>query len=115
VPWLAADMNVAPQYTLDAVEAVVQHSSTSIRGMLLTLKLADWDLIEHLPTYIDRVRSWGYQDVRVRQLAFNRQEICLAALRSRSQRRVLRHTTPQFRRHQRHASIPAPHLDEPQM
>ena len=115
VPWLAADMNVAPQYTLDAVEAVVKHSATSIRGLLLTLKLADWDLVEQLPEYMDRVRSWGYQDVRVRQLAFNRQEICLAALRSRSQRRVLRHVTPQFRRDRRHASIPAPHTENPQM
>jgi hypothetical protein len=33
-----------------------------------------------LPEYIDRIRSWGYRDVRARQLQFNRQEICVAAL-----------------------------------
>jgi 23S rRNA (cytidine2498-2'-O)-methyltransferase len=115
VPWLAADMNVAPHYTLDAVESVVAHAATSIRGMLLTLKLSDWDLAEQLPEFMERVRSWGYQDVRVRQLAFNRQEVCLAALRSRSQRRVLRTSAPQFRSDRRHASVPAPHHEPPQM
>ena len=35
-------MNVAPKYTLDAVESVVKHKDAAIRGMLLTLKLAEW-------------------------------------------------------------------------
>ncbi|HEV3022079.1 MAG TPA: SAM-dependent methyltransferase, partial [Pirellulales bacterium] len=39
VTWLAADMNVAPQYTLDTVEAIVTHPTVTIRGLLLTLKL----------------------------------------------------------------------------
>jgi 23S rRNA (cytidine2498-2'-O)-methyltransferase len=90
VQWLAADMNVAPTFTLDAVEAVVNHPGISIRGMLLTLKLADWSLADELPAIVARVKGWGYRDVRLRQLAFNRQELCLAALRSRSQRRILR-------------------------
>ena len=116
VQWLAADMNVAPQYTLDAVESIVTHPGVSIRGMLLTLKLADWKLADELPALVERVRGWGYRDVRLRQLAFNRQEICLAALRSRGQRRVLRTTGRQQRRRDNgHASVPAPHGDEPQI
>jgi 23S rRNA (cytidine2498-2'-O)-methyltransferase len=112
VQWLAADMNVAPQYTLDAVESIVTHPGIHIRGLLLTLKLPDWQLADELPAFVDRVRSWGYKDVRLRQLAFNRQEICLAALRSRAQRRVLRATSRQHRRHDApHASTPAPHQD----
>jgi 23S rRNA (cytidine2498-2'-O)-methyltransferase len=111
--WLAADMNVAPKYTLDAVESVVKHKDASIRGLILTLKLAEWSLVDELPTYVERVRSWGYKDVRLRQLAFNRQEICLAALRSRAQRRVLRPPAQQFRRDQRHANVPAPHGESP--
>lgn len=90
VKWLAADMNVAPSYTLDAVEAMVTHGEASIRGMIVTLKLPDWDLAAEIPEFLKRVRSWGYRDIRVRQLAFNRQEICLVALRSRGQRRMLR-------------------------
>jgi 23S rRNA (cytidine2498-2'-O)-methyltransferase len=114
--WLAADMNVAPQYTLDAVESIVTHPGIHIRGMLLTLKLPEWQLAEELPAYVERVRGWGYKDVRLRQLAFNRQEICLAALRSRGQRRMLRsagrqHQTPQRRLDAPHASTPAPHIE----
>jgi 23S rRNA (cytidine2498-2'-O)-methyltransferase len=78
--WLTADMNVAPQYTLDAVESIVTHAEVSIRGMLLTLKLFEWELAEQVPEYLERIRSWGYNQVRARQLVHNRQEICVAAL-----------------------------------
>ena len=40
IRWLTADMNVAPAYTLDAIEAIVTHPRVSIRGLLLTLKLS---------------------------------------------------------------------------
>lgn len=85
--WLTADMNVAPRYTLDTVEAIVNHPDVHIRGLLLTLKLPDWKLADEIPAYLARVRSWGYREVQARQLAHNRQEICVAALRSRSLRR----------------------------
>lgn len=84
VTWLAADMNVAPQYTLDTLEAIVTHSEVKVRGLLITLKLLDWDLAEHVNEYLDRIRSWGYRHVRARQLAHNRQEICVVAQRSRA-------------------------------
>jgi len=80
VTWLTADMNVAPQYTLDTVEAIVTHPTVEIQGLLLTLKLLDWELAEHIPEYLDRIRGWGYAYVRAKQLAHNRQEICVAAL-----------------------------------
>jgi len=80
VRWLTADMNVAPNFTLDAIEAIVTHAEVSIRGMLLTLKLPDWQLAQEVPAYLARIRSWGYNLVRARQLAHNRQEICVAAL-----------------------------------
>ena len=44
IRWLTADMNVAPDYTLDAVEAIVTHPQINIRGLLLTLKLPEWKL-----------------------------------------------------------------------
>lgn len=77
--WLMSDASVAPRYTLDTVEAIVTHPGIRIEGLLLTLKLTDWRLAKHIPEYHKRVRSWGYQQVWSRQLAFNRQEICLAA------------------------------------
>ncbi|MGD9723051.1 MAG: SAM-dependent methyltransferase [Pirellulales bacterium] len=87
VAWLAADMNIAPDSTLDAVEAIVTHPAVNVRGLLLTLKLLDWSLAEAVPDYLARVRRWGYTNVRARQLAFNRQEICVTALRAVTKRR----------------------------
>jgi 23S rRNA (cytidine2498-2'-O)-methyltransferase len=80
VRWLTADMNVAPNYTLDAVESIVTHPEISVRGMLLTLKLIEWELAEQLPDYLRRIRRWGYNLIRARQLFYNRQEVCVAAL-----------------------------------
>ncbi len=79
--WLATDMNVAPQYTLDTVEAIVTHPQVHIRGLLLTLKLLEWKLADDLPQWLDRIRGWGYGKIRARQLQHNRQEICVAAIR----------------------------------
>lgn len=80
IRWLTADMNVAPQYTLDAVEGMVTHPQINIRGMLLTLKLPEWELASHVPDFLERIRCWGYNLVRARQLQYDRREICVAAL-----------------------------------
>lgn len=77
--WLTADMNVAPQYTLDTVEAIVTHPAVHIEGLLVTLKLLEWSLAEQVPDYLDRIRGWGFGKVMARQLSHNRQEICVAA------------------------------------
>jgi 23S rRNA (cytidine2498-2'-O)-methyltransferase len=81
IRWLMADMNVAPNYTLEAVEEIVTHSEVNVRGMLLTLKLFEWKLAEQLPEYLERIRGWGFNIVRARQLQHNRQEVCVAALK----------------------------------
>jgi 23S rRNA (cytidine2498-2'-O)-methyltransferase len=85
--WLVADSNVAPAQTLETLEAIVTHPSTSIQGLLITFKLANWELAQELPEYAQRVQSWGYRDVRCRQLAGNHLEVCMAALRARGIRR----------------------------
>jgi 23S rRNA (cytidine2498-2'-O)-methyltransferase len=87
VDWLAADMNVVPNYTLDTVEAIVTHRQVSIRGLIVTLKFPDWKLAAKLPEYLSRIHSWGYRDLRARQLAHNAREVCIVALRSRALRR----------------------------
>ncbi len=89
IRWLTADMNVAPGYTLDAVEAIVTHPRVSIRGLLLTLKLSAPDAAEHMRQYLGRVRSWGYNLVRARQLQYNRREVCVAALQRPFHRKPL--------------------------
>lgn len=90
VKWLVSDSNVAPEFTLDSVESIVTYDDVHIRGLLLTIKLPTWDLATQIPDYVQRVRSWGFAHVRARQLAFNRQEICIAALRTKSMRRLSR-------------------------
>ena len=90
VKWLMSDSNVAPNYTLDSVEHIVTSPKANIRGMLLTLKMIKWELAADLPAYLDRIRSWGYQYIRTRQLAFNRQEICVAVMKSRGKRKAKR-------------------------
>lgn len=87
IRWLTADMNVAPKFTLDAVEAIVTYPEVHVRGLLLTLKLADWSLAEHVPEYLDRIRGWGYNLIRARQLQHNRREFCVAALQKPFQRK----------------------------
>jgi 23S rRNA (cytidine2498-2'-O)-methyltransferase len=85
--WLVVDANIGPRPMLDMVEDIVSHPATRLQGMLLTLKLPDWKLAGEIAEHARRVRSWGFEDVRCRQLASNHLEVCLAALRSRSLRR----------------------------
>ncbi|MCA9166844.1 MAG: hypothetical protein KDB23_04225 [Planctomycetales bacterium] len=85
--WLVADANVAPKHTLDTVESIVAHNATDVEGMILTLKLSDWRMVDSISEYIRRVQSWGFESVRCRHLASNHQEICLAALRRKNMRR----------------------------
>jgi len=77
--WLMCDTNVAPKHTLDTVEAIVSARDVRLEGLVLTLKLTDPRLAAELPAFHKRIRGWGYQHVRARQLAFNRQEVCVVA------------------------------------
>jgi 23S rRNA (cytidine2498-2'-O)-methyltransferase len=88
VRWLAADMNIAPEATLDELQAVVQHPGLAIRGMIVTLKFSDWQAAARLPELAARVRGWGYREVRTRQLVTGGQEVCLVALRRKALRRL---------------------------
>ena len=81
IPWLMADANVAPKYTLDAIEDIVTNDRVNVRGMLITLKLADWKLATELDEHLSRIRSWGFRHIKTRQLAFNRREVCVFAMR----------------------------------
>ncbi len=83
VKWLFADINMVPNYTLDTVSDIVAHESVDVKGMLLTLKLTDWKMVQSVPQWMERLRKLGFKYVRPRQLAFNRQEVCLLAAKDR--------------------------------
>jgi 23S rRNA (cytidine2498-2'-O)-methyltransferase len=76
---LVCDANVTPNYTLDTVEAIVSYPTSNFRGLILTIKLPEWDHASNIASHIERVRSWGFEWVEARQLAHNRREYCLAA------------------------------------
>ncbi len=79
--WLAADASVAPKYTLDCVEDIVTYKTNHIAGLLLTIKLTNYELADKMDEHLARVRGWGYAHVDVRQLASNRRECCIVAER----------------------------------
>jgi 23S rRNA (cytidine2498-2'-O)-methyltransferase len=99
VDWLVADVILVPEAMLRIVEPIVEHPSVEIRGLLLTLKLNQLPLVDRVPSYLARIKSWGYDRVRAWQLAHNRQEICVAAFKSPPPRpRPKRKTMRQRRR-----------------
>lgn len=77
--WVTADINLPPNYTLDTLEAILAYPGVSLRGLLFTLKLPEWDLADDIPYFLGRVRKWGFPNVRAGQLQHNRREICVAA------------------------------------
>jgi 23S rRNA (cytidine2498-2'-O)-methyltransferase len=90
VCWLTCDVNLPPEYTLEMISdfASNQHLR-KLRGIVLTLKIPDWGLAAEIPRWRERVKQLGFLWVRTRQLAFNRQEICLVAVRDRYALRTL--------------------------
>ncbi len=83
VKWLFADMSMVPNYTLDTVSEIVSHSSVDVKALILTLKLTDWKLVDDIPGLLTRVRELGFSVVKARQLAFNRREFCLVAVKDK--------------------------------
>lgn len=79
VDWLTCDINLPPNYTLDTVEAIASYPKVKLRGLVLTLKMIEWRFADQIPEYLARIRSWGFGNVRARQLHYNRREICVAA------------------------------------
>lgn len=81
VRWLTIDINMPPSYTIDVIRDYVETRDLTIRGVIATLKLSDWKLAERLEEYQHEFSEMGFDFVETRQLAFNRQEFCLVALR----------------------------------
>lgn len=96
--WLCVDSNVTPQQTLDTLSALHEHDQIQFKGMLVTLKIRDWSLIDELDKYLALIRSLGYQVVKPRHLYYNRQEVCVVAARTaavfRKPRRSRRRSGP---------------------
>ena len=76
--WMLVDSNVTPDKTLVTVENIVTNQHSNLKGLILTLKIGDYKYAYLVDNWIRRAKSWGARDVKVRQLARNRCEVCVA-------------------------------------
>ena len=82
-----ANVTLDFELQLGSIEDIVTHRSVNIHGMLITLKLLTWEMADQIDACVERIRSWGYRHVRVRQLAFNRREVCVLAAKNKARMR----------------------------
>ncbi|ELP32466.1 hypothetical protein [Rhodopirellula baltica] len=76
--WLLVDSTVKPDATLSTVRNMVDSRETSFRGLLITMKLGEYENAAHLERWCNFIRTWGVERLEVRQLARNRCEVCAA-------------------------------------
>jgi 23S rRNA (cytidine2498-2'-O)-methyltransferase len=76
--WMLVDSNVKPDKTLLTVENIVTHRHSSFRGLLITLKLGDYQSAHLVDGWAKRIQGWEPKRVRVRHLARNKCEVCFA-------------------------------------
>ncbi len=86
--WLFVDVNMPPSYSLELIADFATNSHMHLRGVVATLKLSNWELATQIDDFRNQVKDLGFSVVRTRQLAFNRQEFCLVALRNKFERRL---------------------------
>ena len=53
----------------------------TLRALIFTLKMNDWHYLANLESFAERARELGFEDIRARQLATNRKEVCFVARR----------------------------------
>ncbi len=81
VDYLLLDANLAPQVAFRSAVRLAAMRKSTLRAMILTLKMNDWRYLENLAAFTERARELGFDDIRARHLATNRQEVCFVARR----------------------------------
>lgn len=76
--WMLVDSNVKPAQTLTTVGNIVNHRQSSFRGLLVTMKIGDYNSAHLIQEWRDKIANWKPKSVRVRQLARNKIEVCFA-------------------------------------
>lgn len=77
--WLVADMNIDPKSTLAALGRAASARGVHFQGIIATLKIPDWSRAAELSSWLDTIRSWGFEP-RARQLSTSGREVCVVAL-----------------------------------
>jgi 23S rRNA (cytidine2498-2'-O)-methyltransferase len=75
VVWIVLDADVAAPVALRSLDRLVPRYRRTLRGLLLTLKLNDWELATRLPEFFERLRSLGATRVEAAHLPSFRQEL----------------------------------------
>ena len=76
--WLLVDSNVAPQKTLTTLRNIVLNRQCTLEGLLVTLKIGNYESANQITAWRNEVESWNPHRVRVRQLSRNKVEVCFA-------------------------------------
>ena len=76
--WLLVDSNVKPDKTLVTIENIVTHRYSELRGLLITLKLGNYQSAGLIDRWTQRMETWNPKRIQVRQLARNKCEVCFA-------------------------------------
>ena len=76
--WLLVDSNVKPDKTLVTIRNIVSHRYSEIEGLLITLKIGDYEAASLIDRWTSEIEQWQPKRIRVRQLARNKVEVCFA-------------------------------------
>lgn len=82
--WLLVDSNVVPEKTLTTIKNIVTHRDCTLEGLLVTLKIGDYQASEKISSWQNEIQSWRPSRIRVRQLSRNKVEVCFAISFARS-------------------------------
>jgi 23S rRNA (cytidine2498-2'-O)-methyltransferase len=80
VDWLLVDVNLAPQVAIHEIARLMPRLRPTLRGAVITLKLNDFAFVSALPTLVERIAAFGFEDVRMQHLPSNRREICVVGV-----------------------------------
>jgi hypothetical protein len=83
VDWIVADLGIAPQKALRAMQRFFPPYRRSLLGLAWTLKLNEWSFAEEIPSWLEQLRQFGLSELRATQLPSNRQECCVVGLTPR--------------------------------
>ncbi len=76
--WLLVDSNVKPDKTLVTVKNIVNHKFSEFKGLLITLKIGDYESAGLIDRWRKSIEVWNPKQIQVRQLARNKCEVCFA-------------------------------------
>ena len=75
---MLVDSNVKPDKTLVTVQNIVTHQYSDFAGLLITLKIGDYESASLIDRWHQTIEAWKPKQIRVRQLARNKCEVCFA-------------------------------------